>query len=337
MRLSLKDIAKALNVSKTTVSWVLAGQGDKRKISLSTQEKVLAYARKVNYQPNLLARSLTNGSSFTLGLVIPSIGDEFYAHIAREIEMEAEKYNYSLTFCSSEADPERESKIIRMLKSKRVDGLIIAPTKHSRKELDILIEEKYPFVLIDRYFPELDTNYIILDNEGSSHRLVTRLIRDGRKKIALITSDTHLLVMNLRRDGYRRALSEAGLPVIPALYGEVKRSEYETDIVRVLDGIFAEVPDVDGFYFATHYLAMEALRYFYRNGVDITAKVGLACLHTMSSFEILAPRMYIVEQPIRDIGQQAVQILVSELENADDSKKMQTKKKLVLPAIMNFS
>jgi LacI family transcriptional regulator len=328
----MKDIANALNVSKTTVSWVLAGQGDRRKISLSTQEKILAYARKVNYQPNLLARSLTNGSSNTLGLVIPSIDDEFYAHIAREVEMEAEKYSYSLTFCSSETDPKRESRIIRMLKSKRVDGLIIAPTKHSREELDILVEEKYPFVLIDRYFPELDTNYIILDNEGSSHQLVTRLVRDGRKKIALITSDTHLLVMNLRRDGYRRALSEAGLPAIPALYGEVKRGEYVTDIIRVLDGIFTEVPDVDGFYFSTHYLAMEALRYFYRHGMDITEKIGLACLHTVSSFEILAPRMYIAEQPIREIGRQAVQILVNELKSADREKT-----KMVLPAVMNFN
>jgi LacI family transcriptional regulator len=329
----MKDIANALNVSKTTVSWVLAGQGDRRKISLSTQEKILAYAKKVNYQPNLLARSLTNGSSYTLGLVIPSINDEFYAHIAREVEVEAEKYNYSLTFCSSEADSERESKLIRMLKSKRVDGLIIAPTKHSREELDIMIEEKYPFVLIDRYFPELDTNYVILDNKESSRRLVDRLVGEGRKKIAIITSDTHLLVMNLRRDGYRRALSEAGLPVIPALYGEVKRSEYETDIIRVLENIFREIPEVDGFYFATHYLAMEALRYFYRHEIDITEKIGLACLHTMPSFEILAPKMHIAEQPVREIGQQAVRILVNELESAGSET---VKAKMVLPAVMNF-
>ncbi|MDR1601953.1 MAG: LacI family transcriptional regulator [Tannerella sp.] len=333
MNLSMKDIANALNVSKTTVSWVLAGQGDRRKISLSTQEKILAYAKKVNYQPNLLARSLTNGSSYTLGLVIPSINDEFYAHIAREVEVEAEKYNYSLTFCSSEADSERESKLIRMLKSKRVDGLIIAPTKHSREELDIMIEEKYPFVLIDRYFPELDTNYVILDNKESSRRLVDRLVGEGRKKIAIITSDTHLLVMNLRRDGYRRALSEAGLPVIPALYGEVKRSEYETDIIRVLENIFREIPEVDGFYFATHYLAMEALRYFYRHEIDITEKIGLACLHTMPSFEILAPKMHIAEQPVREIGQQAVRILVNELESAGSET---VKAKMVLPAVMNF-
>jgi len=333
MKVSQRDIAEALNVSKTTVSWVLAGQGDKRKISLSTQKKIRAYAKEVHYRPNLLARSLTNGNSYTLGLVIPSISDEFYAQIAQAVELEAEKYDYTLTFCSSEADPVRESKIIRMLKSKQVDGLIIAPTKHSRKELDIMVAENYPFVLIDRYFPELDTNYVILDNEGAIRQMVNRLIRDGRRKIAFITSDTHLLVMNHRRDGYMNALAEARLPAIPALYGEVKRSEYEKDIIRVLDNLFAEVPDVDGFCFATHYLAMEALRYFFKRKVDINEKIGLACLHPMPSFEILAPRMYIAAQPVQDIGRQAVRILVGEASHKDTKGK---KTKTVLSAVMNF-
>lgn len=334
MNMSLKDIANALNVSKTTVSWVLAGQGDERKISLATQEKILAYAKNVNYQPNLLAKSLISGTSHTLGLIIPSIGDEFYAQIAREIELEAEKHDYTLTFSSSEADPKRENKIIRMLKSKQVDGLIIAPTKHSKVELESLIEEKFPFVLIDRFFPELDTNYVIIDNEESSFKLVNTLIKRGKKKIAFITTDTHLLVMNMRYDGYKKAITEAGLPIIPELYGEVKRSEYETDIISVLDNIFKTVPDVDGFYFATHYLGMEAIRYFYKRNIDIQNNIGLVCLHTTPSFEILAPQMNIAHQPIQDIGKMAVHILINELESPNPNKE---KMKLVLPTRLEFN
>lgn len=331
MNLSLKDIAKALNVSKTTVSWVLAGQGDQRKISPTTQKKILDYAKKVDYQPNLLAKSLLSGTTHTLGLVVPSIGDEFYAQIAREIELEAEDHGYTLTFCSSEADPDRESRMIRMLRSKQVDGLIIAATKRSKVDLENLIEENFPFVLIDRFFPELDTNYVIIDNEGASAELVGRLVRRGKKKIACITTDTHLLVMNMRYDGYKRGLTEAGIPVLPALYGEVKREGYEVDIVRVLDRIFREVPDVDGFYFTTHYLGLESLRYFYKRGIDISQRLGLACMHTTPSFEILAPQMEIAVQPIPEIGKEAVDILLSELENPDskDSEKI----KRVLPVL----
>jgi LacI family transcriptional regulator len=342
MSSSLKDIAKALSVSKTTVSWVLTNQGDKRKISAVTQEKIRAYAKKIDYQPNLLAKSLINGTSHTLGLVVPSIGDEFYAHIAREIELEAETYGYTLTFCSSEADAKRESKMIRMLKSKRVDGLIIAPTKLSKVELETMIKERFPFVLIDRFFPELDTNYVIIDNAGASEKLVNWLIQRGKKKIAFITADTHLLVMNMRHDGYKKALTESCLPVLPELYGEVKRSEYETDIIGVLDRIFQQVPDVDGFYFSTHYLALEALRYFYKRNMDIKYKIGLACLHTTPSFEILAPQMNIAYQPIQEIGRNAVHILVSELENSKvqgfkDSVPPGEKERMVLPTKFNFN
>lgn len=333
MNISLKDIANALNVSKTTVSWVLAGQGDERKISLATQDKILSYAKSVDYQPNLLAKSLISGTSKTLGLIIPSIDDEFYAQIAKEIELEAEKHDYTLTFCSSESDPKRESKIIRMLKSKQVDGLIIAPAKHSKTELEILIEEKFPFVLIDRFFPEIDANYVIIDNEESSVRLVNRLINKGKRRIAFITTEAHLLVMNMRYDGYKKALKEAGLPIIPELYGEVKRNDYETDIISVLNNIFETVPDVDGFYFATHYLGMEALRYFYKRNIDIQNRIGLVCLHKTPSFEILAPQMNIAYQPIQDIGRKAVHILINELGNPNrDNEKV----KLILQTQMDF-
>ncbi|GHT59838.1 LacI family transcriptional regulator [Bacteroidia bacterium] len=333
MSSSLKDIAKALNVSKTTVSWVLANQGDERKISAVTQEKIRAYAKEMGYQPNLLAKSLSEGTSHTLGLIVPSIGDEFYAQIAKEIELEAKDYGYTLTFCSSETDVGRESEMIRMLKSKRVDGLIIAPTKLSKLELEIMIEEKFPFVLIDRFFPELDTNYVIIDNEGACENLVNWLIHKGKKKIAFVTTDTHLLVMNKRHDGYKKALTESRLPILLELYGEVKRNEYETDIINVLDKIFRQVPDVDGFCFSTHYLALEALRYFYKHNMDIKDKIGLATLHTTPSFGILAPQMNIAHQPVREIGRNAVHILVNELEKSNPSHE---KVKMVLPTMLDF-
>lgn len=336
MKPSLKDIASALNVSKTTVSWVLSGRGDEYKISPAMQEKIIKYAKEINYRPNLLAKSLNSGKTNTIGLVIPYIGDIFYAQMAQEIELEAEKSQYTVTFCSSETDPVQESKMIRMiqmLKAKQVDGLIIAATKNSEKEIGNLINESFPFVLIDRYFPELDTNYVILNNAETSYKLVDKLIGDGRKKIAIITTASHLLTMNERYEGYREALENHHIPILPELYGEVKRDEYETDIVCVLDTIFKAVPDVDGFYFATHYLCMEGLRYFHKRKIDITNKIRLACLHKEPSFEILAPNMYIASQPVREMGQAAVQTLIYELENQDTVK---AKKKLVLSSCLNF-
>ena len=122
MKTSLKDIAEELRLSKTTVSWVLSGRGNERGISQATQERVKQCARRMNYQPNLLARSLNTGVSSTIGLILPSISDSFYSQVAREVEMEAERHGYSLMICSSESEGERENRMIRMFRAKQVDA-----------------------------------------------------------------------------------------------------------------------------------------------------------------------------------------------------------------------
>ena len=127
MGASLKDIACKLNLSKTTVSWVLSRQGDKKGISAKTQSRVLACARSLAYEPNLLARSLNTGVSKTIGLILPSISDTFFAHIADRIESEAEQEGYSLMIAGSNSETERENALIRLFRSKKVDGIIIAP------------------------------------------------------------------------------------------------------------------------------------------------------------------------------------------------------------------
>ena len=119
MGASLKDIACKLNLSKTTVSWVLSGQGDKKGISAETQSRVLACARSLAYEPNLLARSLNTGVSKTIGLILPSISDTFFAHIADWIESEAEREGYSLMIAGSNSETERENALIRLFRSKR--------------------------------------------------------------------------------------------------------------------------------------------------------------------------------------------------------------------------
>ena len=144
MGASLKDIACKLNLSKTTVSWVLSGQGDKKGISAETQSRVLACARSLAYEPNLLARSLNTGVSKTIGLILPSISDTFFAHIADRIESEAEREGYSLMIAGSNSETERENALIRLFRSKKVDGIIIAPADASGCEVGRLAESGCP-------------------------------------------------------------------------------------------------------------------------------------------------------------------------------------------------
>lgn len=314
MLISMKDIAEALNLSKTTVSWILSGKGKDKGFSDETIKLVKDYAKKVNYSPNLLARSLSLGTTNTIGLIVPFIGDTFYAQMAQAIEREAEKRNYLLTICSSEGNSNHEIDLIRILRSKQVDGLIIAPTKDSIAEIKKLKKDSFPFVLIDRYFPQLETNYIVVDNKDSSFLLVTHMLRKGCKKIALLTSDVHLLVMNLRLEGYKEAISKTNGTINDDLILEIQRSDYRNDTIEQLDGLFETHPDVDGFYFATHYLALEAIRYFLTKKIDYKKEFTLACFHETQALDILAPDMLIARMPIADIGREAVDILLKNIE-----------------------
>ena len=205
MKVSLKDIAQALNLSKATISWILSGQGEAKGFSEATIKRVKEYADSVNYRPNQVARSLSLGTSKTLGLIIPFIGDTFYAQLAQAVETEAARNNYALFVCSSEGDGDKEYKLIQMLKSKQVDGIIVAPTKVSRKGIDLLTKDSLPFVLVDRYYPNVPTNYVIVNNSQSCYDLVYHIGKKGAKNIALLTTDVHLYVMKQRIEGYRKA------------------------------------------------------------------------------------------------------------------------------------
>ena len=319
MHASLKDIANALNLSTTTVSWVLSGKSEEKGITPATRDRVKECARELNYRPNLLARSLHDGCSNTIGLIVPSIGDQFYSSMVRFIELEAEKFGYALMVCSSENDRERENNIVDILRAKQVDGLLMAPTKYSNEKIVSMMEDNFPFVLFDRYFPELATNYVIIDNEIASYNLVKHLLEKCYNKIAVLTTNTHLYTMQLRYGGYCSAHEDMGLKPDERLYGEVDPKDYENSIETVLDRIFRDVPDVDAFFFTTHVLASRFFGYCTRKGINLD--FGYACIHEEKLFNILAPHMNVAQLPIASLGREAVRILLQDIKRLKIKKK----------------
>jgi len=338
MHSSLKEIAKELNLSKTTVSWVLSGQAQLKGITEATANKVIEYVAKTNYQPNLIARSLNTGETKTIGLILPSISDSFYSEVAREIEAKARECGYSLMISSSESDINREDDMIRVFKSKRVDGIIVAPTKVSKVEIQRLIDESYPLITIDRYFPELSASYVIINNRDSSYMLTKHLVNKGCKKIVILTTNPHLTTMNQRKEGFEDALRESGITIDPNLYGEVNFFHYEKNLYQVLDNIFNNGPDVDGFFFTTHILALEAFQYF--NDRGIKADFEFACIHEAPVFRILAPRINVARMPIEEIGKNAVSLLIEQIDIAKENRKNQKQrietKHLILSCSLEF-
>ena len=321
MGISLKDIAQALNLSKATVSWVLSGQGNARGISEERIKEVQEYAAKVNYCPNRLARSLFTGTTQTLGLIIPFIGDTFFAQIAQAVEIEAEKQGYVLTICSYRRDGQREIRLIQILREKQVDGLIIVPSEKTQDIFGQLLCEKVPFVLIDRCFPQLKTNYVIFDNTGGSYRLTESLIRRNCRKIAYINTDVHLSVMGLRLKGYISALEDNNMSFDNNLYVEISTDNYLNETNEKIEYLLKNVPDVDGIVFSTHYLAIETIRCFTQMKIPYREQFKIASFHSNTALEVLVPDITIARVMIEEMGRAAVNILLENIKRQDMEKK----------------
>lgn len=316
MSVSLKDIAAELGLSKTTVSWVLSGKGDQRNISPDTQQRVLDCASRLNYVPNSLARSLNFGYSKTIGLIVPSISDSFYANIANKIEEVAHASGYSLMIASSNSDARMEEELIRVFVEKQVDGIILASMKLTRSGVEYLQTKHVPLVMIDRYYPDMaDVSYVIIDNYEASYALVSRMLSEGYGKIAIVTTNPHLTTMDQRRKGYEKALEDGGIQVDSRLNITVPVYDYIGSLPASLETMFSEVPDVDGFFFTTHILLEEALKYFLSRDINVRdGHFAFSCMRSDPLMRLVVPDLRVAEFPENEMGQVAVDILVDEIE-----------------------
>jgi len=320
MAISLKNIAQALNLSKTTVSWILSGQGETKGFSKSTIKLVKQYAVKVNYRPNRLARSLSTGSTYTLGLILPSIGDTYFAQMALAIEAEAEKRNYVLTICSSKGDSRREMMLIRTLREKQVDGLIIVPAGITFNGIKTLLNDNFPFVLVDRSFPQIKANSILVDDFAGSYRLTESLIAKGCRNIAYISTDVHLSVMKLRNNGYLKALEDHGLSFDCSLYVEVEKYIYNDEFEKKMKKLFS-ISKLDAIFFSTHHLSYGVIKYLNQNKIPFLNQLEIASFHSNIVLELLFPNLSTVVIPIDEVGRKAVEILLKNIANPKIEKE----------------
>src|SRR5690606_28219805 len=147
---SLVDIARALNISPTTVSFILNNKAEEKRISKKLVKIVLDYVEEVGYRPNPLARSLRTGKTNTIGLMVEDITNPFFGHIARKIEEAAYKNGYKILYCSTDNNTEKTKDLITMFRERQVDGYIISPPPRVEKEIESLIQSNIPVVLFDR-------------------------------------------------------------------------------------------------------------------------------------------------------------------------------------------
>lgn len=327
MRKYLKDIAKDLNLSKTTISLVLNNRGDENKISNTTQKRIIDYAQKHNYKPNQLARGLSLGKTETIGLIIPNISDVFYAKIASFAEKKAKEYGYTVVFSSSNEDAETEHELITSMMNRQVDGLIIASTQQNEKDIQQLKKTKFPFVLIDRHYPEIDTNFVIVDNYDGIKNVTQHLLNLGRKKIAYVSIEPKLDAIKQRLYGYLDALKSNNIQIKKEYIKEINPIYYQQEIKQAIKELVQAPNSVDAIVFSTHYLTASGLRELRLLDCKVPDDVAIVSFDELSAFDLTAPAITAIIQPVEDIGNFAVEILLDEIKNKKSNRG--NKKKLI--------
>jgi len=309
-KISLQYISTKLNISKSTISLVLNGRGDEKRVSKETQEKILKFAKEHNYKANQLARGLSLGKSEMIGLIVPNISDTFYARIARRIERIAECSGFNVIFSSSGESEKRESSLIQSMLNRQVDGLIIASCQKNSDDILRLKQDNFPFVLFDRQYPEIDTNYVGVNNAGGIEVAVNQLIKFRRKRIGFVTLKPILEPIRQRLHGYVNAMKNHGLEIEEGYIHELDFESIELEMPNVIRSLVQFPTKIEGIVFATHYLTAIGIRELRNLNVRIPTDVAIVSFGQMPSFDLVDPPVTSITQPTDEIGDRAVELLL---------------------------
>jgi len=312
--ITIKDIAKALGLSYSTVSRALK---DSYKISEETRRLVQRYAEEHNYRPNLIAQSLKGQRSRSIGVVLCNVPNVFFSEVLSGIESVAHSRDYLVVITQSQESYEREVRNVRNLAWRAVDGLLVSLSTET-ENLDHLIrlhEKGLPIVFFDRVTDKLNTHRVVADNSGGAYDATWRLIASGYRQIAHITSSPCVSITSERWEGYARALREAGLPLEGSytkycMHGGMVMEEID----RALEELLALPDPPDALLCASDRLTMGCYSLLRRKGWNIPDQIGIAGFSNFHWAELFCPGLTTVRQPAFEMGKAAAELLIGLVE-----------------------
>jgi LacI family transcriptional regulator, galactose operon repressor len=317
---SLKDIANHLGVSTALVSYVINNKEKEARVGMEMAVKIRKVAAELNYQPNLIAKSLKSGKTNTIGLIVADISNPFFSSIARIIEDEARACGYAVIIGSSDESADKLKLLIDVFLNRQVDAFIIAPTEHTEKQIKALQKSNVPVVLIDRYFPNIEADSVQINNFKASYQAVEHLIRNGRDKIAMMAYETGLLHMQERIRGYKEALKDNGIRFKNAWLRKASYQTIRRDVAAEIEGLIRPELQVSAFFFATNTLAVESLKIIIRSGIKIPDELAIISFDGSDAFDFFHSPVTYVSQSIESIGREAVRLVRERI--ADNKKKV---------------
>ena len=318
-KVTLKQIAKELDVSISTVSKSLK---DSPEISEDTRQKVRAFAKLYNYKPNLIALSLKNRKTKTIGVIIPEIIHHFFATVISGVEHVANLNGYNVIVCLSDESFDKEVINMEMLANGSIDGFIMSLSKETQQKKDFhhiteAINQGMPVVMFDRVANDILCDKVIIDDSLAAFEAVQYLINKGFKKIALISTIDYISVGKLRTEGYLKALRNNNIPIDENLILKVEDMDHCADKIEELmknntfDAIFA----------VNELFAVTSIKLASKLNLKVPEDLSIIGFTDGMISKYSSPSITTVSQNEIKMGEKAAKMLIDRLENEEEEEE----------------
>ena len=327
--ITLEDIAQRLNISRSTVSKALKGRSD---VSNKTREKVLSLAKELNYIPNLTAVYLRTQRTKTIGVIIPTLLNQFFSKVIIGVIEAAKKKGYLVITLQSNESFELEKKQVQLLMEKQVDGILISLSNQTNRfdHLNIIFQNEIPIVMFDKINKLVKCSKITIDDQQAAYNAVTYLIDKGYRRIAHFRGSLTPQNSIDRFLGYKKALMDNNIKFDPSIVYLCDNNDDFNDGYTNAQKLLKEYTDVDAIFTITDVVAVGVLKCFNENGIKIPQNIALFGFSNWFMTSVITPSLSTVKQPDIEMGEKAVEVLIDEIEIKEKEMPI-IPKNIVLP------
>jgi LacI family transcriptional regulator len=326
---TLKELAALLNISVSTVSKAL---NDSHEISDKTRMRVKELAAELNYKPNRIAQQLKTNKTKTIGVILPTVTNPFFAEVLHGIEMAATNNDYDIIVCLSNETMHKEERSLELLSNGSVDGFIMAVARESQvkkqtQHIQTILDSKIPVLMFDRVVNDINCDKVIVDDFKSVYEATAYLIeKEHRKNILLVSNIEELSVGKLRTEGYSKALEDHKLKP------NILKLDNAVDVERSIYDFLVKNNEIDAIISIDHVTGIVAINMAKKLGKEIPedlSVVGFGYEHTQL---LSSPKISIIHQKAHKIGEMSMSLLIDNIKT--EEHKLQT---IVVPSELKLS
>ncbi len=320
-KITLKQIARELNVSISTVSKALR---DNHEISKETADKIKAFAKQNNYRPNNIALSLKNRKSMTIGVIIPDITHHFFSKVIKGIEKIANKQGFNVIIGLSNDSFDKEVLNMEMLANGSIDGFIISISNDTQLKQDYhhlaeTMNQGMPIVMFDRFSNETICDKVIVDDFDGGRKATKKLLEIGCKHIAIISTEDFVSVSRHRLQGYLEALDNHKITPKSSLITKISEG---ADIEKEVNQLFDSNKKIDGVFAVNEIFAITAMKVARQRGLRVPEDISVIGFSDGLLSKHCSPSLTTISQHAVKMGEKSAELLMKRLENESEEEEL---------------